>query len=160
VIAAHETNPLPLRRDQGQRREPPQGPHPAPRAHGILIVDDEAAVRGLLNIGMRQEGFAVWVAADGQEALDVYRRHQEAIDVVLLDVRMPGLDGPHTLVALQALNPQIRCCFMSGELGSYTAERLHELGALAFFQKPFHLAETARVLGEQVRETSRIPSSE
>jgi CheY-like chemotaxis protein len=47
----------------------------------------------------------VWLAAGGQEALDLYQRHREAIDVVLLDVRMPGLDGPQTLAALRALNP-------------------------------------------------------
>jgi CheY-like chemotaxis protein len=58
--------------------------------YGNLVADDEESVRGVLDIGMRQQGFDVWLAADGQKALDLYRRHCEAIDVVLLDVRMPG----------------------------------------------------------------------
>jgi CheY-like chemotaxis protein len=127
-----------------------------PRKCGILVVDDEAGVRGVLNLGMRRQGFAVWVAADGQEALDLYRRHHETIDVVLMDVRMPGLDGPQTLAALQELNPQIRCCFMSGDLGNYTAERLQILGAAAVLRKPFHLAEVARVLCEQASKACQL----
>jgi CheY-like chemotaxis protein len=97
---------------------------------------------------MRQQGFAVWLAAGGGEALDLYRRHRRAIDVVLMDVRMPGLDGPQTLAAIQELNPQVRCCFMSGGLGSYTERGLRDLGAAALIGKPFRLAEVVRALWE------------
>jgi len=146
VIAANLQNTLPPGRDQGSLAESPAAPHAAPRTYGVLVVDDEGGLRGVLDVGMRQEGFAVWLAANGREALDLYRRHRETIDVVLLDVLMPGLDGPQTLAALQALNPQIRSCFMSGDLGSYTEERLRGLGAAAILQKPFRLAEVAQVL--------------
>lgn len=105
-------------------------------------------MREVLHDKLRQEGFSVWLAADGQEALDLYRNHCDTIDVVLLDVRMPGLDGPQTLAALQEITPQVRCCFMSGYLGSYTEESLRDLGAAEFFAKPFRLAEVAHVLGE------------
>jgi len=126
--------------------ELPESFHVTPRKCGILVVDDEASMRGMLNIGMREQGFAVWAATGGQEALDLYQRHHESIDVVLMDVRMPGLDGPQTLAALQAVNPQVRCCFMSGDLGSYTEERLKGLGAAAIHWKPFPLDEVARSL--------------
>jgi CheY-like chemotaxis protein len=115
---------------------------------GILVVDDDEGVRSLLNFTMRQQGFAVWLAADGQEALDLYRHHRDTIDVVLLDVRMPGMDGPQTLAKLHQLNPQICCCFMSGDLGSYTEGQLGNLGARAVLLKPFHLGQLARVLWE------------
>src|SRR4051812_26454959 len=101
-------------REQRRLAELPEVPRTPSRACGILIVDDEMCMRDVLNIGMRNYGFAVWLAADGQEALDVYRRHHEAIDVVLMDVRMPGLDGPQTLAGLQAQNPQGRRLFMGG----------------------------------------------
>jgi CheY-like chemotaxis protein len=116
------------------------------RGHGVLVVDDDADVRDALDAGLRREGFAVWLAADGQAALDLYRNHSETIDVVLLDVRMPGLDGPQTLAALQQLTPQIRCCFMTGYLGSHSTQELRRLGADAVLMKPFHLSEVARVL--------------
>jgi CheY-like chemotaxis protein len=119
-----------------------------PRKYGLLVADDEGEVRDALNDGLQREGFSVWLAADGQEALDLYRDHCATIDVVLLDVRMPGLDGPQTLAALQEITPQVRCCFMSGYLGRYTAEKLRALGAATVFAKPFQLAEVAHVLGE------------
>jgi CheY-like chemotaxis protein len=127
------------------------------RRYGILIVDDEAGVRGVLKVWMRRQGFVVWVAANGQEALDLYLRHRQSIDVVLMDVRMPRLDGPRTLAALHQLNPQIRCCFMSGDLGRYTLETLQHLGAAAVLWKPFDFVEVARVLGEQVSKTDATP---
>lgn len=129
-------------------QSPASFPTPAPRAFGILVVDDEQGVRDVLNAGLRSEGFAVGLAANGRDALDVYRRQGQTIDVVLLDVRMPGLDGPRTLAALQELNPQVRCCFMSGDLGSYTEERLRSLGAAAVFPKPFQMTDVAHRLWE------------
>jgi DNA-binding NtrC family response regulator len=116
------------------------------RTFGILIVDDEAHVRSILQVALRHEGHTVWLAGDSREALDLYRRHHESIDVVLMDVRMPGRDGPQTLAALQNLNPQVRCCFMSGSLGAYTEEGLFDLGAVAIVPKPFHLDELGQVL--------------
>ena len=122
-----------------------------PRPHGVLVVDDDADVREVLHEKLRQEGFSVWLAADGREALDVYHNHCETIDVALLDVRMPGLDGPQTLAALQKVTPQIRCCFMSGCLGRHSEEKLRDLGAAAVFSKPFWPDGVAHVLGELVR---------
>jgi CheY-like chemotaxis protein len=145
--------------EPGPSVESPEGPHAIPQPYGILVVDDEACLRGVLNAVMRQQGFAVWLAAGGQEAVDLYRRHHEAIDVVLLDVRMPGQDGPQTLAALQELNPQLRCCLMSGDLGGYTEESLRHLGAAAVIRKPFRLAEVAQVLWELAGEPELRPLS-
>jgi CheY-like chemotaxis protein len=78
--------------------------------------------------------------------------------VVLLDVRMPELDGPGTLAALQTLDPQVRCCFMSGYLGGYTEERLLSLGAAAVLPKPFQLANTVRLLWELAGMPELSPS--
>jgi CheY-like chemotaxis protein len=136
-----------------------------PRQHGILVADDEAGVRGVLEIGMRQHGFDVWLAADGQQALDLYQRHGEAIDVVLLDVRMPGRDGPQTLAALQELNPRVCCCFMSGDFDCfneqgqcYTEERLRDMGAAAVIPKPFCLDRIGQMLCQLVSKADLSPS--
>jgi CheY-like chemotaxis protein len=126
----------------------PEAPPTTSRTYGVLVVDDQAEVGGVLDLAFRQEGFAVWMAVNGREAHDLYRRYGQAIDVVLLDVRMPGWDGPQTLAALRELNPQIRCCFMSGDTGRYDERQLRDLGAAAMFQKPFVLAEAAEALRE------------
>lgn len=113
---------------------------------GVLVADDEPEIREVLGLGLRRSGFAVWLAADGCEALELYRSRRVAIDVVLLDVRMPRLDGPATLTALQELTPEIPCCFMSGYLGNHTEAQLRRQGARAIFPKPFVLAEVVESL--------------
>src|SRR5438552_2455699 len=105
-----------------------KAPPVRPRSCGLLVVDDQGSVGDVLDVGFRQQGFTVWRAVNGWEALDLYRRYGQMIDVVLLDVCMPGLDGPRTLAALQELNPQIRSCFMSGDLGHYDEGSLRDLG--------------------------------
>src|SRR5262249_13388533 len=79
---------------------------------GILVVDDEDSVRRLLQIVLERQGFSVWSAADGRTAIRLYRQYRTTISLVLLDVRMPELDGPQTLAELREFNPAIRCCFM------------------------------------------------
>src|ERR1700746_3141869 len=70
------------------------------RKCSILVVDDDREVRGLLKRGLHGQGLDVLLASDGQEALELFWRHREMIDLVLLDVCMPGLDGPQTATAL------------------------------------------------------------
>jgi CheY-like chemotaxis protein len=116
------------------------------RKPGILIADDMALILTLLKFELEARGFSVWLAVDGDDALDLYRRHRGEIDLVLLDVNMPGLDGPHTLAALQRLNPKVIAGFMTGGAGCYTEENLRERGAVCIFHKPFSFAEVADLL--------------
>ena len=129
------------------------------RKYGILVVDDDSGVRGELKKELRQQGLDVWLAANGQEALELFWRHRGEIDVVLLDVCMPGLDGPQTAAALKQLDPQIRFCFMSGDLGGYTNRKLRDLGALAVIPKPFHLTEIAPMLWELAARADFSPAA-
>jgi anti-anti-sigma factor len=130
----------------GEEVEPENGEPCMP--HGVLVVDDEKAVRGVLEARLRAEGYQVWEASHGLQAIDCYQRHGEEIAVVLLDVLMPGLDGPLTLACLQKLCPTIRCCFMTGNPGSYTEEGLLAMGAVRVFQKPFAFTELIDTLNE------------
>jgi CheY-like chemotaxis protein len=109
----------------------------AERRPSVLIVEDEAGVRTMLDTSLRHYGFTVRMAAGGWEAVELFREHHEAIDVVLLDVQMPGVDGACTLATLQIINPQVRCCFMSGHTGRYSAEELRAMGAWHVVPKPF-----------------------
>jgi CheY-like chemotaxis protein len=130
-----------------------------PRKYGILVVDDDREVRSLLKKGLQGQGLDVWLACDGQQALELFWRYREMIDLVLLDVCMPGLDGPQTALALLQLQPQIRLCFMSGDLGVYTNRKLRDLGALAVIPKPFRLAEIAAMLWELAARADLSPAA-
>ena len=121
--------------------EQPEGSGRPSRPCGVLIVDDNEAVRTVLGAGLGASGFAVWLAADGYEGVAAYREHGRAIDLLLLDVPMPGRDGPETLSAIRAHAPDLPCCLMSGDTGHYTEQELLGLGAIAVLQKPFRLGE-------------------
>jgi CheY-like chemotaxis protein len=122
---------------------------------GVLVVDDDHSIRHLLDTALRQRGFTVWIASNGKEGLDLYRGHRHEIDLALLDVRMPVLDGPETAAALQELEPALCICFMSGHSGDYSSEQLLELGAVCVFEKPFRLAEVLQTI-EQLTERSTV----
>ncbi len=128
---------------------------------GVLVVDDEHMVRIMVQLGLERNGFAVWVARDGLEAIDLYRQHAEAIAVVLLDVRMPGLDGLQTLEVLRQRNPKVLACFMSGDTGVCKPEELLQRGAAYVIAKPFLLDDLANVLRLMAHGVSAdlLPSS-
>jgi CheY-like chemotaxis protein len=126
----------------------------SPRKTGVLVVDDEPIVRNVLTLCLRSVGFAIWQAGDGYEALESYRVRREEIDVVLLDVRMPGLNGPRTFAALREINPEIRCCFMSGDAGEYTVGELLAAGAVGFLAKPFRVAEVEALVRQALQTQS------
>lgn len=116
-------------------------------------------VRAVLDIGLRQHGLCVWLAANGQEAVAVYQCHRQDIGVALLDVRMPERDGPQILAALREIEPTLCCCFMTGDLGHYTEEDLLRLRVARVFYKPFQLSELAEVLGKLVSGRGSNPQT-
>jgi DNA-binding response OmpR family regulator len=124
---------------------------PKPNAHWeglpvILVVDDDPTILTFLRLVLPQEGFAVLTASNGADAIDVFRRARYWIAAVLLDVRMPGLDGPQTLTALREIDPQVPCCFMSGDTGEYSAQELCNQSGSSVIGKPFQLPELVSVL--------------
>ena len=106
----------------------------------VLVVDDVAFVREVVRAGLRCQGFEVRLAGDGCEAVELYRRDHDTIALVLLDVQMPGLDGPAVLAALRAIEPGVRAFFMTGDPGRYGQDELLATGARRVFAKPLDIA--------------------
>jgi CheY-like chemotaxis protein len=113
---------------------------------GVLVVDDEHLVWITVQLGLERNGFDVWLASNGWEAIDLYREHREDIAAVLLDLRLPGLDGPQTLDALRQLNPEVLACFISDDPGAYQPDELRHHGAASIIAKPFFLGDLANTL--------------
>src|SRR4051812_31434125 len=84
------------------RGQPVQTTRPPPC---VLAIDDEPGILGLLRRALPPHGFTVLTADGGQAGVELYRVDPDAVGVVLLDVRMPGLDGPATLAALRQIRP-------------------------------------------------------
>jgi len=127
-----------------------------PRRPCVLVIDDEARVRTLLSLGLRQHGFDVRVAAGGLEALEVYRACHRQFDIVLLDVLMPDVDGPQTFQALRETNPAILCCFLAGA-STYADDELRKLGPTRIFSKPVNTAELVQSLWLMVANVEDTP---
>jgi DNA-binding response OmpR family regulator len=117
-----------------------------PRAQGILIVDDDPAVRAQLAEELPRHGFAVWLAETGGEAVELYQQHHDAIDLVLLDSRLLDWEGQDTLSALRGLDPSVRCCFMANFLDHQEAAQLFDQGAAGILTKPFRADGLAAAL--------------
>jgi CheY-like chemotaxis protein len=109
----------------------------------ILVVEDERAVRSLLQAPLCGLGYDVLAAAGGAEAVDLYRLAGGRVGLVLLDVRMPGLDGVGTLDALRALDPAVNCLFMSGNTEPYTESHLARRSGRGLLRKPFRREQLA-----------------
>jgi CheY-like chemotaxis protein len=113
---------------------------------GVLVADDDPHVLAMLAAALPHHGLAALLAASGEEAVALLEARRAEVGLALLDVRMPGMDGPATLEALRAVEPSLRCWFMTGEPGGYTAERLLALGAERVLLKPFAIHQLASEL--------------
>jgi len=122
------------------------------RRPGILVVEDDDAIRTMLQKALPPFGYAVWTTGSGEEAVELYRQCRQDVDLVLLDVQMPVLDGPETLVRLRQLNPALCCCFFTGGLGHYTVNDLLILGAARVLRKPISLSDATALFRQLLAE--------
>src|ERR1700704_1338589 len=101
----------------------------------ILVIDDEAAIRDSLKMTLEYEGYEFIGAATGQEGIALAER--DAPDLVLLDVKMPGMDGLEVLDRLRAMNETLPVIVVSGHGTISTAVEATKKGAFDFVEKPF-----------------------
>lgn len=105
----------------------------------VLIVDDQNGIRILLMEVFSSEGYTTYQAANGKTALEIVEKHTP--DLVLLDMKIPGMDGLEILKHIKEMNPSIKVIMMTayGELDMI--KEATELGALMHFTKPFDIDE-------------------
>jgi signal transduction histidine kinase/CheY-like chemotaxis protein len=122
----------------------------------VLVVEDEADVRGITRTMLELHGYRVLEAGSGEEALEIYERQEGPIQLLLTDVVMPGMSGPELAQQLTRLHLKLKVLYMSG----YTDDAILRYGVTelgtAFLQKPF----TADTLAWKVREVLEAPREE
>ena len=114
----------------------------------VLLVDDEEMV---LDVGARmleKIGYQVICTTDGQKAIDIFRNRGKKIDLVILDMIMPGLDGEQVFYTLKKIDPEIRVLLASGYSVDGQAEELIRQGCNGYIQKPFSLRQLSRKVKE------------
>ena len=103
----------------------------------MLVVDDEIPIRKLAESMLARKGYSVMTAGSGEEALEMYRRKGAHIDLVVLDLGMPGMGGEKCLEELKKIDPAVRVLVASGYSGGGQAKKYSDLGAGCYITKPY-----------------------
>ena len=115
--------------------------------HGcILVVDDEAMIRELCVAIMAKIGLKTITASNGTEAIELYKSHGREISCVLLDVSMPGMDGPTVFKKLKEIDPSVKIALSSGYSHDDIANRFQDIEFEGFIQKPFQIDQLRNTL--------------
>jgi CheY-like chemotaxis protein len=116
-----------------------------------LLVEDDAMVSMTAIATLQSFGYAVTHARDGVSALEQVRAHAGRLQLVLLDLRMPGLSGEATFEKLLQLEPGLPVLIWSGYAAEQDVAAMLKKGAVGFVQKPYRVAELSRTVAENLR---------
>lgn len=122
----------------------------------VLLVDDDPMFRNMAEALLkRQLGYEVITAGSGSEAVEIFGARKGEINLVLIDVTMPGMDGWETLTALRALRPDLPVVFASGYAEAQVRQNHYPEQPQAFLEKPYRAAELKSALDAAWRASSR-----
>ncbi|NPU83019.1 MAG: PAS domain S-box protein [Syntrophaceae bacterium] len=121
----------------------------------VLLVEDEEQVLETTCEMLEFLGYTVITAQNGQEAIDAYRRKGQTIDLILMDMIMPGISGSEAIDALVAIDPSVRIVLASGYSLNGLAGEIMDRGCRAFIQKPYNMNELSRTIADVIRSDVR-----
>ena len=135
------------RRRKAAGAKPPGRP-PVPQAACVLVVDDDEFVRHALTRMLTGMGYSVVTASSGREAIATYGLFGPSVDVVILDMVMPDLDGRECFRALRRLDPNIRAILCTGGPADGARRDILEEGMAGFIQKPYRPEQLSEAIAE------------
>lgn len=115
-------------------------------AKTILIIDDEELLLESLYMSLSASGLTVLTASSGAQGLSIIEQQQQEIDVILLDIMMPGMDGIEVLKEITNKWPQLKVIMHSGIAGNEEIEMSKKLGAHSFIKKPYKIKELLELI--------------
>lgn len=114
----------------------------------VLVVDDEYNIRAMIKEIMEMNGYEVLTAGNGRDGVDLYQRHKGKIDLVILDMVMPVMDGRTTFIEIKNINPKQKILIISGYSQKEDLDEILRKGAVGFMRKPFQLDEIVKKIKE------------
>ena len=112
----------------------------------ILLVDDEEQIRDIGKDMLEKVGFRIIPASSGEEALELFKKEGERVNLVLLDLNMPGMGGFRCLKRLKEMRPDIKVIICTGYLDDETITKIRELDVEDFVHKPFRFSEILPII--------------
>lgn len=107
----------------------------------ILLVEDEKMVLAVNREMLESMGYGVFAVGSGQECMAVYKEKRNEIDLIILDMIMPGMSGTETFDRLREINPDVKVLLSSGYSLNGEAKHIMDRGCNGFIQKPFHMKQ-------------------
>jgi CheY-like chemotaxis protein len=117
---------------------------------GVLLVDDEDQIRQMGERVLQRAGYRVYLAANGKDALQTYRAVWEEVDVVILDVVMPEMDGRACFERIREVNPEAKILVMTGYTSDGSVREFLSKGAVGIVEKPFEIQELTEAVRRAV----------
>ena len=118
----------------------------------ILVVEDEGVLRAAVSKMIRRTGLSVIEAADGGEAVELFRVNERDIDVVLLDMTLPGMHGPEVLAELRRIRSDVRIILTTAYSQQMVSSNLDGQNSWAFIRKPYQMRELVQLLRDACRQ--------
>lgn len=111
------------------------------KEEAILLIDDETIILDVGKDMLKMLGYKVFLASGGNEAIEIYKENKDKIDLVILDMIMPGMGGGETYKVLKSINPDVKAMLSSGYNISGEAAEIMKQGVNDFIQKPFTMTK-------------------
>jgi DNA-binding NtrC family response regulator len=117
----------------------------------VLVVDDDEAVRNFVSTSLKSLGYTVSLCADGVEGVECYRRRHREIDMVILDLIMPKMNGLDAFRKMKEINPNVKVLVSSGFSHTQATHQMLAEGALTLLNKPFQMAELSQEVADHIQ---------
>lgn len=117
----------------------------------ILLVDDEETIIEVCSQMLQRLGYHVLEASDGQRAVDIFEKEKDAIDIVLLDMRMPGMNGAAVYQRLIQIQPNVKVILFSGYFDNKNIRKILDNENVDLIQKPVRLKQMSQKLQGMLR---------
>jgi CheY-like chemotaxis protein len=155
--AAHVYLPFKEEKSMATRTVEVEKPQPEvqPQKATVLVVDDEYNIRSMMKEIMEMSGFKVLTAGNGRDGIDIYQRYKNEIDLIIMDMVMPVMDGRAAFNEIRKINPDQKIFIISGYTQREDLEDILENGAVGFLRKPFQVKEIV----EKVQEILKTRNS-
>lgn len=120
---------------------------------GVLVIDDDDSVREVTRMGLESMGCHVFATDHGAEGIELYRRHRDEIDAVIVDVQMPVMSGTQVFRELVGINPDVKVVMTSGYTEENTMEQFSGVHPASFLSKPYRMTELYAVMRDVLEQT-------